>query len=133
MLCENCHRNEATCHVCTIVGDVFQSRDLCSECYESSSLEAREHSAAQPDARCEYCGGQPCASGIAVMVTEVPTPKFMCMPCSMEYNRYLQGQLQPLPQDSSRLSQQEQLDFLRQLYRQADEHMRQWVAERGSR
>ena len=133
MLCENCKRNEATCHVCTVVGGVSQSRDLCSECYEASSPEAREFSAAQRDARCEYCGGQPCAGGtdFMAMATGLPTLKFMCMPWSMEHNQYLQQQLQPLQQDASSLSQQEQLELLRQLNRQADAHMRQWVSERG--
>jgi len=132
MLCENCHKNEATCHVCTVAGDVSQSRDLCSECYETSSPEVREFSAAQRDARCEYCGGQPCAGGIDFlsMATGVQKLKFMCMPCSMEHNRYVQQQLQ---QDAWTISQQEQLDSLRQLDRQADEYMRQWVSDRGSR
>src|SRR5213075_663758 len=106
MLCESCKRNEATFHVCTIVDGVSQSRDLCIECHEASSPEARQFAAAQRDARCEYCGGQPCAGGtdILAMVTGVQKLKFMCMPCSMEHNRYIQQQLRP---DASALSQQE--------------------------
>ena len=132
MLCEKCHKNEASCHVCTVIGEVSQSRDLCSECYETSPPKARKVSAAQRDARCEYCGGQPCAGGtdFLAIATGIQRLKFMCMPCLSEYNRYVQQQLQ---QDASSLSQQEQLDLLRQLDRRTDEHMRQWVSERGSR
>jgi len=128
MLCESCHKNEATCHVCTIADGVSQSRDLCTECHESSSPEAKEFSEAQRNARCQYCGGQPCAGGtdFLAMVTGVQKLKFMCMPCSMEHNRYVQAQLQ---HDASGLSQQEQLGLLRKLDREADEHMKRWVSE----
>ncbi len=132
MLCENCHQREATCHVCEIEGDVMKSRDLCVECHEASSPEARELAAAQRDAHCQYCGGQPCAGGtdFLALVTGVQKLKFMCMPWSMEYNRYIQ---QHLPQDPSGLSQSEQLALLRKLDREADEHMRRWLSGRGSR
>ena len=107
------------------------SRDLCIECHEASSPEAGEFSAAQREARCEYCAGQPCAGGtdFLAMVTGIQKLKFMCMPCSMEHNRYVQQQLQ---QDTSGLSQQEQLALLRKLDQEADQHMRKWVSERGS-
>jgi len=107
------------------------SRDLCVECHEASSPEAREFAAAQRDARCEYCGGQPCAGGtdFLALVTGVQKLKFMCMPCSMEHNRYIQQQLQ---RDESGLSQQDQLALLRKLDEEADKHMKQWVSERDS-
>jgi protein-arginine kinase activator protein McsA len=132
MLCEICHKNEATCHVCVIVNGVSQSSDLCIECHEASSPEARLFSEAQRNARCQYCGGQPCAAGtdFLAMVAGVQKLKFMCMPCSMEHNRYVQQQLQ---RDASGLSQQEQLTLLRKLDREADAHMNQWLSERGSR
>jgi hypothetical protein len=132
MLCERCKKKEASCHVCTVVDGVSQSRDLCIECHEASSPEAREFSAAQRDARCEYCGGQPCAGGtdLLAMVTGVQKLKFMCMPCSMEHDLYIQQQLHP---EASGLSQLEQLAMLRRLDREADAHMKQWVSERGSR
>ena len=110
---------------------VVTSRDLCIECHEASSPEAREFSAAQGNARCQYCGGQPCAGGtdFLALVTGIQKLKFMCMPCSMEHNRFVQGQLQ----EDSGLSQQEQLALLRKIDRDADEHMRQWISERGTR
>ncbi len=131
MLCESCKKNEATCHVCIIVDGVSQSRDLCIECHEASSPEAREFSAAQRDAHCEYCGSQPFTGGtdIFAMITGVQKLKFRCMPCSMEHNRFIQQQL---AQDTSELSQEEQMTLLRKLYEEADMHMKQWVLQRGS-
>ena len=132
MLCESCLKNEATCYICTVDGDVTTSRDLCIECYEASSPEARALSAAQREAHCEYCGGQPCGGGtdFLSMATGVQKLKFMCMPCSMEHNRYIQQQLQ---RDASELSQHEQLAWLRTVNDETDTHMKQWVSERGSR
>jgi protein-arginine kinase activator protein McsA len=131
MLCDSCHQRPACCHIVTIVDGTKQTRDLCSECHEASSPEAREVSAAQRGARCEYCGGQPCAGGtdFLALVTGVQKLKFMCMPCSVEHNRYVQQQLQ---RDASGSSQQEQLVLLRKLDEEADEHMKQWVSERDS-
>ena len=132
MLCEKCHQREATCHVSIIEGGIVKSKDLCIECHEASSPKAGEFLAAQRNARCEYCGGQPCAGGtdVLALVTGVQKLKFMCMPCSMEHNRYIRQQMQ---QDASGLSQQEQLALLRKLDKEADEHMKQWVSERDSR
>jgi hypothetical protein len=105
---------------------------LCIECHEASSPQVREFSEAQRNARCQYCGGQPCAGGtdFLAVVTGVQKLKFMCMPCSAEHNQYVQQHLQD---GASGLSQQEQLDLLRKLDRDADEYMRRWVSERGSR
>ncbi len=110
----------------------MHTRNLCAECFEASSPDARQFASAQRDARCEYCGGQPCAGGtdFLAMVMGVQKLKFMCLPCSMEHNRYVQGHLR---EDTSRLSQQEQLDLLQELNKKADQHMRQWVSRRGSR
>ena len=64
------------------------------------------------------------------MMTGVQKLKFMCVPCSLEHNRYFQQQLRP---EASGLSQPEQLAWLRKLDRDANEHMRRWVSNRGSR
>jgi hypothetical protein len=110
----------------------MRKRDVCSECFEASSPDAREFASAQRDARCEYCGGQPCAGGTDFfdMVMGVQKLKFMCIPCFTEHNRYLQEHLQ---QDASGLSREEQLALLRKLTEEADKHMKQWVSETGSR
>ena len=132
MICEVCHKTEATVFVHKIVDGVSQSKKLCTECHEASSPEARDFAAAQQDARCEYCGGQPCSTGtdISALVTGVQKLKFMCLPCSMEHSRF---NLKHLSQDASRLSQHEQLELIRKIDDEADTHMKQWVLHRGSR
>ena len=130
IVCEVCHERPATHHVCD--ANTGTSRDLCAECFEpSASPEVRQFSAAVRDAHCQYCGGQPCAGGtdILALATGVQKMKFMCMPCSMEHNRYVQQQMQ---RDVSGLSQHQQLVLLRKLDEEADQHMKQWVSERGS-
>jgi hypothetical protein len=64
------------------------------------------------------------------LITGVQKSKYMCMPCTMEYHRFVQQQLSP---DASGLSQQEQLAVIQKLLDEADTHMKQWVSERGSR
>jgi hypothetical protein len=56
--------------------------------------------------------------------------KFMCMPCSFEYQRYTQEQLQQVAES---LSQEEQLAAIRALRKRADKHMKQWISKRGSK
>jgi hypothetical protein len=110
------------------MGDAMTSRDLCVECHEASSPGGRELSESQ---RCECCGGQPCAGGtdFLALVTGVQKLKFMCMPCSMEYNRYVQEQLE---QADLSLSPEEQLNSLCTISREADEYMKRWVSQSRS-
>lgn len=131
VLCEVCHERPATNHIC--YGDTGKSSDFCDECFKSSaSPDIIQSVAAAHDAHCQYCGGQPRAGGtdFLALVTGVQKLKFMCLPCSMEHNQFVQQRLQ---RDSSGLSQQEQLALLQKLDQEADEHMRRWVSERGSR
>ena len=131
IFCEVCHERPATHHICN--ANTGKSSDLCAECFETSAPpEVRAQSAEARNAHCKYCGAQPCAGGTDVLAlcTGVQKLKFMCMPCSMEHNRFVQQQLQC---DASRLSQQEQLALLRKLDRDADEHMKRWVSKRDSR
>jgi len=131
MLCQNCHEREAACHVVAIVDGVSKSRDLCNECYEAESSEAKERASEARAAHCQYCGGQPCAGGtdVLALITGVQQMKFMCMPCLLEHNRYIQQQLGSA---SQKLSQQEQLAAIREVNIAADKHMQQWVSERDS-
>src|SRR6185295_11856406 len=109
MLCDSCHKNDATCHVCRRVDGLSQSMHLCMECFEANSPEMRSFLAAYREAHCEYCDAQPCAGGadVLALATGAAKLKFMCMPCSIEHNSYLQEQLARLPAE---LSQHEQLD-----------------------
>ena len=131
MLCEKCQEREATCHRYKICGDSTTVTNLCSECDEAGSPEARAIAEAGRKARCEYCGGQPCFGGpdMFAMMTGVEKLKFMCMPCSSEFQRYIQQQLQP---DASDLSTPDELSLFRKIYEEADRHMKQWGSERDS-
>ena len=131
MLCEKCHKNEATVHICSIIDGDMQTSDLCSECSAASSMGEAEFAEALRDARCQYCGGQPCAGGsdLLALVAGVPKQQFMCMPCSVEHKRYVQQQLQ---RGASGLSPEKQLALLLKVNRDADEHMKRWVSERDA-
>jgi hypothetical protein len=63
------------------------------------------------------------------LITGVQKSKYMCMPCSMEYQRFLQEHLSA---DDTGLSQQEQMAVIQRLLDGADAHMKQWVSERDS-
>ena len=129
IVCEVCHERPATQHVCN--GGTGKSSEFCEECFRSSAPPEISQLAAEfLAARCQYCGSQPIMGGTDFLglITGVQKMKFMCLPCSMEHNRFAQQQLQP---DSSGLSQQAQLDLLRKLDREADEHMKRWVGGGG--
>jgi protein-arginine kinase activator protein McsA len=131
MLCEKCQEREATCFVHAIADGVSKSRDLCNECFEAESPEAKEHASVMSAARCQYCCGQPCAGGtdILALITGVQQMKYLCMTCSLEHGRFVQQQLKSA---SLNLSQQEQLAAIRMINIEADKHMEQWVSDRGS-
>lgn len=126
MLCNICNQREATIHVTTIVGESMVRRDLCSECQGKVSPEDGEFEETQRHARCEYCGGQPCAGGTDFMALTlgVQKLKFMCMRCSTEYARFV-GEL--LSQCVRPEQPEDQLVLIEQSRRQAEDHMRRWV------
>lgn len=132
MLCNSCQQRLATCHTVNIVDGVTRTRDLCQACFDASSPAATEFASTLRDARCEYCGSQPCFGGtdFLALVTGVQKQRFMCFPCSMEHNRFVQ---QELERDASGVSPQEQLSLIRKLNEKADQHMKQWVSEMGAR
>jgi DNA-directed RNA polymerase subunit RPC12/RpoP len=107
--------------------------DLCNECFEASSPAAKELSSAARAARCQYCGGQPCAGGTDFMAmgTGIQRMKYMCMPCSMEYHRFVQRESrQLLAQGASNLSQMEQIAALQKVQEAAESHMKKWISNR---
>ena len=131
MLCESCQKNEATFSTHLVKDGVTQSRNLCKHCHGAESLGGKEFEAAQRDARCEYCGGQPCVGGtdIFAMIMGVQKLKFLCVPCLMEHNRFIQEQLK---QAAAGLSNQEQIALISTVNANADKHMKQWALNRGA-
>jgi hypothetical protein len=134
MLCEKCREREATCHSTTFIEGVASSTEQCEECFVSSAEPAaRELFAAAKTSRCRYCGGQACCGGMDS--SEMSTGgqqqmSFMCARCADEMFRYMQQQLEHVPQDRP---QEEQMVAIRALHDEAERHMRQWVSERSSR
>ena len=127
MQCESCHQREATCHLTIILGDAMQKRDLCEECFEASSHSAKQFTEEAREARCEYCGEQPCATGIDILAlgTGIQEMKSMCMSCSAEYLSNIQKELDHLPAE---LSQEEQMEQIRELSKRLDAYMRHWAS-----
>ncbi len=129
-MCDQCREQPVTHHIC--YGNTGQTRDLCNGCFEAfAPPELRQFAAAAREAHCAYCGGQPCVWGTDFLATVSGTQptKFMCVPCTEEYYRYVQQKLGRLAADAS---QEEQLTALRRLQTEADGHLRRWVSERGS-
>jgi hypothetical protein len=52
---------------------------------------------------------------------------YFCFSCSKEFNRYTGSAMERMPKG---LSQQQQLDALRQLRQDADKHMKDWLSRR---
>jgi hypothetical protein len=127
-VCEACHERRANHFVCP-AGSGAGSH-LCNECFDSSTPpEVRDTAAAVRAAHCQYCGAQPCAGGtdFLALATGVRQDQYLCMPCTMEHQRFVQQQLSL---DDSDLSKHEQLAVLRKLLDDADAHMKRWVAAR---
>ena len=134
MLCENCHQREATSHVNKIEGDVVTSRDLCSECFESSHTEARGITQVW-EAGCQYCGGPPVIGGADPLATigGIHKLRCMCKLCSDEYHRFLQVKM---PGFGTGAMTKEQLSKMKTydipaIFSEANKHMKQWVSEKG--
>jgi len=132
-LCDECGARPATCHSIIVIGDETWFRDLCHECFEAlATPEEGEFDAARRDARCQYCGGQPCSGGsdFIALSAGVQGTKFMCHSCSLEFYRYVRQEPAKFSED---LPQHEQLEAVRIVGEKAERHMRQWVEERHTK
>ena len=131
MLCQQCQRNEANCHLTSIGPDNrAQSKNLCRACYEAGSPQVNEL-VTQRETRCSYCGGWPSAGGTDLFesVTGVQAKKFWCLACATEYSRFV---LQQLQLRSPSLTEAEDHAYLRTVNEQTEQYMKQWVAKRSA-
>ena len=136
MLCENCHQREATCHVNTIGGGAMTSRDLCSECFESSDHTEAKGITKVWEAGCQYCGGPPVIGGADPLASigGIHKLRCMCRPCADEYHRFLEVKMPGFGSDTLTKEQAAKLakhDFAA-ILTEAEEHMKKWLAERDS-
>jgi len=130
MLCEQCHQREASNHVCSFVEGVKHTRDICTECLESSSTPEAVFAASMRGARCDFCGAPANVGGtdhLAFCAGEHRLTHF-CFSCSEEYNRFTGSATERMQEG---LSQQQQLDALRQLRQDTEKHMKNWLSRRS--
>ena len=129
-ICEVCHERPATRFIS--YGGTGKSSQFCEACFESSAPpELRQSVAAARDAHCRYCGGQPCIGGsdLLASLTGISQRGYMCAPCTLEYQGFLQRQFSP---EAAARPRQEQLELVQKLFAEADTHMKAWVADKGS-
>jgi hypothetical protein len=129
MLCEQCHQREATNHICSFVEGVNRTRDICTECLESSGTPEAAFAASMRGARCDFCGAPPNVGGTDPLALSVGDHRIthFCFDCSEEYNRYTGSAMEQMPKG---LSPQQQLDLPRQLRQDADKYMKEWLSRR---
>ena len=130
MLCEQCQEREATNHITSFIGDVKHTRGVCNECLESSGTPEAECAASMRAARCDFCGAPANLGGTDHLALCVGEQRFshQCFSCSEEFNRYTGAAMERMP---GGLSQEQQLDAIRQLRQDADRHMRDWLSRRA--
>jgi len=139
MLCDLCQKREATVHTthCTnIADDVPKQSHLCDECLESSNPAQVGELRNAFEAGCRYCGGRSDSGGFdpVAMLRGIREMSFTCRPCAEEYFRFLR---QTLPGFGEATITTEQIAVIRThnmaaVLMEADEHMKKWVADRGS-
>jgi protein-arginine kinase activator protein McsA len=139
MLCDSCKKREATVHttVCSSnAGDEPKRRDLCGECFESFNPTEASGITKAWEAGCQYCGGPPEIGGADPLATigGIHKLRCMCRPCAEEYGRFLQLKM---PGFGTVTMTKEQIAKIKTydipaIFTEAEEHMKKWVADRGS-
>jgi protein-arginine kinase activator protein McsA len=126
MLCEECHRREATVHITTIAGDDLTKVHLCAKCSEGAAPDL----AAVLQAGCHYCGGAFHCCGPDLSGQSSGSPKLwaLCKRCAEEFYGFCDRRLPGIGTDAFT---QEQFSELAALLPELDRHMRRWVSERG--
>lgn len=141
MLCERCNKQEAVLHVTEnrAGSSISKETNLCAECARlSQGLEGITNlGAAFNGAPCRYCGGEPYSGGgdpIAGL-SGVGKVSFMCKPCAEEYFRFLSekwpgfGDVEIKDEQIANIHRTDKAA----VFRQAEEHMKKWLAEGRSK
>jgi protein-arginine kinase activator protein McsA len=122
-ICENCGKQNPTCHFVGVMNGVEQSRLVCWDCYQSLVNDERKYI----ESHCRYCGES--ASVVHTDIEEYthgePT-LYMCEECSIEFNRVFQGELNGLLHE---MPQCMLLDQILDVHGHADKYMRVWVSK----
>jgi hypothetical protein len=136
MLCDICHKREATIHMTHIMGDAVTPGHFCGQCYETSKRAEAHDLTAALQVGCRYCGGESYSGGNDPLATLSGTHRisFMCKPCAEEYFRHLRQKWPGFGDVAMTREQRAQIhpSDVPVVFREADEHMKKWVADRGS-
>lgn len=141
MLCEKCQKREATIHVTVNYAGSTQGEpspsELCDECFGSSKLPGATGWRHAWQSGCRYCGGEPYTGSGASFPNLNYTHKvsFMCKSCAEEHFGFLRTKW---PGFGDPTITDEQLARFRTMdtaaiFRETEEHMQKWVAERESK
>ena len=136
-LCDNCHERPATCHICH-GNSAHKSKSLCRECFAASNPAMVSEMTKALEAGCRYCGGPPEIGGGGFGLGEFSGIRnvisFKCKPCSEEYHRYLQLKMPGFGTGSMTKEQLAKIKTydIATMFTEAEEHMKKWVADRGS-
>jgi protein-arginine kinase activator protein McsA len=140
MLCEKCTKQEASVQITEnwAGSEVSKTMNVCADCARSvHGLEGIPNLETVLDGSpCRYCGGKPCSGGLDPLasLSGVRTISMMCKSCADEYFRFVR---QKWPGFGGLDITDEQIANIRgadtvAVFRQAEEYMRKWVAERNS-
>lgn len=130
MKCEACRKNDATCHLTFILGQQQFTKHFCSDCYSEQASPAEQAFLKEaPGESCECCGAKPCfvATDIIELCLGRQKCRYLCRPCSQEFNRILQKEAAGL---ETMLSEDMQRVGLEALQKRMEEQMRLWSARR---
>jgi protein-arginine kinase activator protein McsA len=130
MKCEACRENEAVCHLTFILGQQQFTKHFCSECYTEQASPAEQAFLKEaPGKACDCCGSKPCfvATDIVELCLGRQKSRFLCRPCSQEFNRIIQQEAAVLEAVHSEDMQRAELEALRS---RIDEQMRRWSSRR---
>jgi protein-arginine kinase activator protein McsA len=129
MLCDVCHTRPAVNHTTTVTDGVTRTRDLCEECYQTTSTPAeREFAANLRSARCYFCGAAINVGGTDPLAQRfgVHRTRFFCFRCSPIYGNCVARALATVPRD---LPAEQQPALLAQLTEDVDKQVRQRLGE----
>ena len=131
MLCDVCHKREATIHNTKIVGDSLSTTNLCTECLASADPGLAQSLTSASETGCHYCGGEPDCSCPDLTAASVGAQKscWLCSHCAQEFYDYADRKLPGL---ASGKFAPEQVAQVTTILAKLDQHMRQWVLERSS-
>jgi protein-arginine kinase activator protein McsA len=130
MLCEKCHKREATIHICSFMDGVKQTRDICNDCVDSCATpEEAAFVASVRGAYCDFCGAPANMGGTDHFAPLIGDQHLIhyCFGCSKEYNRYTSSAIGRMPKN---LSREQEIDALRKLRQDARKHMKDWLSRK---